>query len=60
MKISIIISVVHMALGVFVKAISSFYYKKKVELWFKATHYLIDFCSFKIVLYRFLDNFQIA
>lgn len=34
MKIAVIIGVIHMTLGVFVKATNSLYYKRKVEFWF--------------------------
>jgi len=34
MKISVIIGVVHMTLGVLIKATNSSYFKRKVEFWF--------------------------
>ncbi len=34
MKISVIIGVVHMTLGVIIKATNSLYFKRKVEFWF--------------------------
>jgi len=51
MKISVIIGVIHMTLGVFVKATNSLYYKKKVEFWFETIPQLI----FLVLVFGYMD-----
>lgn len=51
MKISVIIGVVHMTLGVLVKASNSIYYKRKVELIFETIPQLI----FLVLVFGYMD-----
>lgn len=51
MKISVIIGVVHMTLGVLVKATNSLYYKRKVEFWFETIPQLI----FLVLVFGYMD-----
>lgn len=51
MKIAVIIGVIHMTLGVFVKATNSLYYKRKVEFWFQTVPQLI----FLVLVFGYMD-----
>jgi vacuolar-type H+-ATPase subunit I/STV1 len=51
MKISVIIGVVHMTLGVLVKATNSLYFKRKVEFWFEFLPQLL----FLVLVFGYMD-----
>jgi vacuolar-type H+-ATPase subunit I/STV1 len=51
MKISVIIGVVHMTLGVLVKATNSLYFKRKVEFWFEFLPQLL----FLVMVFGYMD-----
>ena len=51
MKISVIIAVVHMTLGVFVKASNSLFFKKKIDFFFEFIPQLI----FMVFLFGYMD-----
>lgn len=51
MKISVIIGVVHMTLGVLVKATNSLYFKRKVEFWFEFLPQLF----FLVLVFGYMD-----
>jgi V-type H+-transporting ATPase subunit a len=51
MKISVIIAVVHMTLGVLIKATNSLYFKRTVEFWFEFLPQLI----FLVIVFGYMD-----
>lgn len=51
MKISVIIGVVHMTLGVLIKCTNSLYYRRKVEFWFETIPQLI----FLVFVFGYMD-----
>ncbi len=51
MKISVIIGVVHMTLGVIIKACNSLYFRRKVEFWFE----FIPQLFFLILVFGYMD-----
>jgi len=51
MKISVVIGVIHMTVGVFIKATNSIYFKKKVEFWFETIPQLI----FLVLVFGYMD-----
>lgn len=51
MKLAVIIGVIHMTLGICVKAANSLYFKKKIDFWFEFVPQIV----FMVILFGYMD-----